>query len=160
MRLMSGSAPLAVTPAGRLLLQHVDVILERFSRAEGDLTALLEGRAGALRVGSFQDVSTRLLPQVLPSFAQTAPDISVVPVETRSDTALFEMVEVGDVDVAFCQLPLLDGPFEHVELIDDPFVLLVPAESPLADRDEPPPLREIERMPLIGYNDDRAQTQS
>lgn len=152
-----GSSPLAVTDAGRLLLQHVDVILERFRSAQHDLNAMLEGRAGSLRVGSFQDVSTRLLPQVLPGFAQSSPEIAVVPVESRSDAGLFELVEQGEVDLAFCQLPLLDGPFEHVELIEDPYVLLVSSDSPLADCDEPPPLSDIEQLPLIGYNDDRAQ---
>lgn len=154
-----GSSPLAVTDAGRLLLQHVEVILERFGAAQQELTALLDGRSGSLRIGSFQDVSTRLLPQVLPGFARTSPDISVVPVECRSDAALFELVEQGEVDLAFCQLPLLAGPFSHVELIDDPYVLLVPSESPLADRDDAPTLCDIEQMPLIGYNDDRAQSQ-
>jgi DNA-binding transcriptional LysR family regulator len=48
-------------------------------------------------------------------------------------------------------LPLEAGPFEHVELMRDPYVLVVPAGSPLAKRDRPPSLRELLEHPLISY---------
>src|SRR5207244_7470717 len=42
------------------------------------------------------------------------------------------------------------GPYEVAELMRDPYVLLVQADSPLAKRDRPPTLREIAELPLIG----------
>ena len=40
----------------------------------------------------------------------------------------------GELDLAFCSPPLPDGPFEALELMSDPYVLVVPADSPLAAR--------------------------
>ena len=37
-----------------------------------------------------------------------------------------------------------------MQLLRDPYVLIVPADSPLARRDRPPTLREIAELPLIG----------
>jgi DNA-binding transcriptional LysR family regulator len=37
-----------------------------------------------------------------------------------------------------------------VELMRDPYVLVLPADSPLATRPKPPSLREVAAMPLIG----------
>lgn len=154
-----GSAPLALTQAGEVLMQHVEIVLERFQEAQSDLVALREDRVDTLRVGVFQDVATRLLARVLPGFASLAPDIEVAPVESQSDASLFELVEEGDVELAFCQLPVPDGPFEHIELTDDPFVLLVAANSPLAESEDPPSLEEITKLRLIGLNESRAQEQ-
>ena len=42
------------------------------------------------------------------------------------------------------------GPFESVELMDDPYVLVVPADSPLAQAG-PAGLEEIADLPLIGH---------
>ena len=44
------------------------------------------------------------------------------------------------------------GPFEHIDLLRDPYVLLTQTGSPLADRGVAPPLTEIGRMPLIAYS--------
>jgi DNA-binding transcriptional LysR family regulator len=152
-----GSSPIALTDAGRLLLDHVEIILSRFQAAQSDLDALVQGRAGVLRVGAFQSAATRLFPHVLPSFARVAPDVRIVPTEMQTDAPLFGLVERGEVDLAFCQLPIADGPFESIDLMEDPFVLVVSGRSPLAEQDEPPSLAEIGDMPLIGFNDSRAQ---
>ena len=47
-------------------------------------------------------------------------------------------------------LPLPPGPFAGEQLLRDPYVLVVPADSPLARRERPPTLREIVELPLIG----------
>ena len=46
-------------------------------------------------------------------------------------------------------LPLDPGPYEAVDLFRDPYVLVVPAGSPLAVRDRTPSLRELVEHPLI-----------
>src|SRR5438094_157282 len=44
-----------------------------------------------------------------------------------------------------------DGPFDSIELMRDPYVLVVQADAPLAERDAPPTLREIAELDLIGH---------
>ena len=50
--------------------------------------------------------------------------------EANSDQGLFELLGPGALDVSFGVLPLQDGPFEAVELLEDPFVLVTAAGSP------------------------------
>ena len=49
----------------------------------------------------------------------------------------------------FVLLPIGDAPLETVELLRDPYVLVVAAGSPLADG--PPSLQEIAEQPLVGF---------
>jgi DNA-binding transcriptional LysR family regulator len=70
--------------------------------------------------------------------------------ESASDNELLVCVERGDLDLSFVMPPLPEGPFTAVELMRDPWALLVPTDSPLATRREPPSLREVADLPLIG----------
>ena len=45
-----------------------------------------------------------------------------------------------------------EGPFEHVELLRDPYVLLTQEGSALAQREIAPTLAEIGRLPLVAYS--------
>jgi DNA-binding transcriptional LysR family regulator len=62
------------------------------------------------------------------------------------------MVERGELDLTFWALPVAAGPYDSVELLRDPYVLVVPAGSPLAALKRPPTLKEIALHPLIGFN--------
>ena len=45
--------------------------------------------------------------------------------EESDSTELLHLLEHGELDLAFAELPLSDGPFEWAELLQDPYVLLV-----------------------------------
>jgi molybdate transport repressor ModE-like protein len=150
-----GPRAVSLTDGGRLLLRHADAIVARLHAAQADMAALLAGEAGPLRVGILQSVGARLLPGLIRRFKEDFPRVSVQVHEGSSDDELLPLVESGDLDLAFAELPLPEGPFEWVELLRDPYVLLVAADSPLAERDTAPPLRELARLPLIGWRSDR-----
>src|SRR6185295_15708869 len=50
-------------------------------------------------------------------------------------------LEAGDLDLTFWTLPVAGGPYETVELLHDPYVLVLPAGSPLATSKRPPTLK-------------------
>jgi molybdate transport repressor ModE-like protein len=154
-----GPKPVSLTEAGRLLLRHADAIAARVAAAQADLTALAEGEAGTLRVGVFQSVGQRILPEVMSRFLHAWPQVKVTLTESADDTELLGLVERGDLDLTFADLPLVDGPFESVELLRDPYVLVVPAHSELAGRDMPPTTREIAELELIGHKHCRTLAQ-
>jgi DNA-binding transcriptional LysR family regulator len=154
-----GNYPVSLTPAGELLLEHAREILEQFRSAQSKLAALAEGTAGTLRVGVFHSVAANVLPRVLPAFARACPEFRVQPTETETDTPLFSLLEQRELDLMFSELPGIAGPFEGVELMEDPFILLVPVQSPLAMQDGPRSLEDIRQLPLIGFSDSRAQTE-
>jgi molybdate transport repressor ModE-like protein len=146
-----GPKAVSLTEAGRLLLTHADAIAARVAAAQADLTALGDGEAGALRVGVFQSVGQRILPDLMRRFLQGWPLVDVTLTESADDTELLGLVERGELDLTFSDLPLVEGPFDSVELMRDPYVLVVPADSSLASRGTPPPDREIAELDLIGH---------
>jgi len=86
-------------------------------------------------------------------FAVDWPGVSLRPVEAAADLPLYDAVERGDVDLSFVELPLPAGPFEAVELMSDPFVLVVRRDSPLARKSAS--LADLATVPLIGHTECR-----
>ena len=140
-----------LTDAGRLLLRHADAIVAQLDAARADMAALAEGAAGPLRVGIFQSVGARILPGLIRRFKQDWPRVEVSVQEETDAADLLRLVEHGELDLTFADLPLPEGPFEAVEILRDPYVLLVQAGSELAARDAAPTLRELAGMPLVTW---------
>ena len=145
-----GPRPVSLTEAGSLLLKHAEAITARLQAAQADLSALSAGDAGPLRVGTYQSVGAKVLPTLLREYQAEWPSVDIHLVESADDAELLELVERGELDLSFVILPLVPGPFEAVELMRDPYALLVRADSPLAARGRAPSLREISDLPLIG----------
>lgn len=122
-----GRKPLGLTEAGTLVLRHGVTILARVQAAQADLRALAAGAAGPLRVGTYPSVGARILPELLPSFATGWPELEVQLRESNSNRELLALIEQGELDLTFCMLPLEEGPFEALELLRDPWLLVVPA---------------------------------
>jgi DNA-binding transcriptional LysR family regulator len=153
-----GPKPVSLTEAGRLLLTHAEAIAARVA-AQADLTALEDGEAGTLRVGVFQSVGQRILPELMRRYLASWPMVGVSLTESADDSDLLAQVERGELDLTFSDLPLTEGPFESVELLRDPYVLVVPAGSELAERSSPPSLREVAQFQLIGHKYCRTRIQ-
>jgi DNA-binding transcriptional LysR family regulator len=138
------------TEAGLLLLGHADAIVAQLDAARADMAALAEGAAGTLRVGIYQSVGARLLPALVRRFRAQWPLVGVRVREESSAEDLLRLLEHGELDLTFADLPLREGPFEWAELLQDPYVLLVSARSELAELESAPSLREVAKLPLIG----------
>jgi len=146
-----GPRPVSLTEAGELLLRHADAIAARLQAAQADLAALDAGDAGPLLVGTYQSVGMRILPNLLREFGAQWPQVEVLLRESADDAELVQLIERGELDLSFVVLPVEPGPFETVELLQDPYVLVVPAGSPLTAGGRTPTLRELVEQPLIGY---------
>jgi len=120
----------------------------RLGRA--DFGALDSGSLGTLRVGITQSAGVRVLPALMRVFTRDWPAVKIAPSEAHSDLDLYERLERGELDLSFVELPMPDGPFETMRLLDDPYVLLLRRDDPLATRARRPTLLEIWSLPLIG----------
>ena len=145
-----GPRPVSLTEAGELLLRHADSIVGRLQAAQADLHALRAGEAGTLRVGTFQSVGARLLPEIMRTFVEQWPKIDVR-LDELEDDEIVGAIERGEIDVGFVLLPVGDAPLETVELLLDPHVLIVAAGSPLAGRHAT--LEQVASQPLVGFPD-------
>ncbi len=146
-----GPRAVSLTEAGKVLLRHAEAIVARLDAARADITALRAGETGTLRVGTYQSIGARVLPGVMRRFLSEWPGIELGLSEPATDPELYGLIESGELDLAFCSPPLPDGPFEALELMSDPHVLLVPADSELARR-KSASLDDLGDNVLIGSN--------
>jgi DNA-binding transcriptional LysR family regulator len=143
-----GARAVTLTDAGELMLRHAEAIVARLDAVRADMSALRAGETGTLRVGTYQSVGARVLPQLIRRFRDARPGVELSLHEPTTDPELYDEVERGDLDLAFCSPPLPSGPFEAAELMSDPYILLVPADSPLARR-RSASLDNLGDLPLI-----------
>jgi DNA-binding transcriptional LysR family regulator len=155
----SGPRPVRLTEPGRVLLGHAQAVLARVDAASADVDALVQGLVGEIRVGTYQSVATRLLPEVLARFHRQWPRVDVQLFESGSHDDIDDRLERGALDVGFTIPPLARADlFAYVELLRDPYVLVVGSDHPLsrAPRVE---LATLATIDLVGYRVCRAHAQ-
>ena len=144
-----GRRPVTATEAGERLLRHAARATAAMRAAEADLHALAEGDAGTLRVATFQSVGVRVIPPVMRLYVARRPAIEVKLVEADHGL-LIELLVRGELDLAFVADPL-ETAIERIDVLTDPYVLLAPAGSELAQTGKSVSVGEIARLPLIAY---------
>lgn len=144
-----GGREARVTEAGHRVLVHGAAILALARAADTELRALQDGTSGTVRLGTSQSIGARVVPQLLRRLEDLGADIAVELVEESWDEPLLDRLEAGALELTFAFAPLRRGPFESVELVQDPYVLLVSKTSPLAGRGRPLTLRQLGDTPLI-----------
>lgn len=145
-----GRRPISLTEHGALLFHHADRILATLSAAEAEMRNLVDGRE-RLRVGVFQSVGIRVVPPILQYFRARIPQTVIELAERTWEAELLDETESGDLDLTFATLPLEEGPFQFVELMSDPLVLLVQAESELAKRKSPLTFEDLAQIPIMTF---------
>ena len=153
-----GPRPVSLTEAGRVLNRHAERVLTRLVVARGDLAALTAGEAGTLRVGTFQSVGARILPETVRRFRNEWPGVTVRLVEDQEEDALVEQVLAGELELAFSTMDALDPRIDGVELVRDPWVLLAPPSSPLIGT-EPVPLTSLDRLAVVEWSTSSHQSE-
>lgn len=145
-----GRRPVQLTPAGQMLLTHARAVIARVSAAAADLQALASGEQGELRVGTLPSVGTKILPGLLGTFRAEWPGVQIVLRESRESSDLIQAVETGDIDLTFIDIgPHDTGSLQVRRLLDDPMVLVAPADSPEAVRPTVS-IDDVAHLPMIG----------
>ncbi len=150
-----GPKPVTLTPAGRLMLRHADVLVDRLTAAERDLEDLSTGTAGRLIVGTYQSVSVQLLPDLVREMRAASPDVDIHLVEHDDNESLVSALMEGELDVTFLTGPYEDSRLDIIELGFDPFVVILPADGALAtaNRGKTFPTGDLIGVPMVGQHD-------
>jgi molybdate transport repressor ModE-like protein len=150
-----GRRTVELTEAGRLLLGHAESIESRLRAAEADFRAYAAGLSGSLRIGVYQSVANKVLPEVMRRYKGRWPKVDVHLTEGANDLMLVEAVERGELDLTFAIEPIHDGPFEVRELMQDPYVVVTAAGSDLARRRLK--VADLDALPMVGYQHGKHQ---
>ena len=119
----------ALTEIGVLVAKRGDEVLAAtrdlvdFARHHGRLFE------GELRLGVIPTLAPYLLPKLLPLLQGRHPDLVVKLRETQTKVLVEELV-AGDLDAVMLALPAPEADVEVIRLIEDPFLLAVPADDP------------------------------
>jgi DNA-binding transcriptional LysR family regulator len=152
-----GRQAVGLTEAGRILLRHMSAIEARLNAAKSEIDGLAEGTIGPLRVGVYESVGARLLPEVVDRYRDLYPRVRVEVEEALSDLDLLQHVERGLLDLAFTLLPLPPGPFQTRLVLRDPWVLVAQTGSEHAALPAGClSLRALAELPLVSFRAPRA----
>jgi DNA-binding transcriptional LysR family regulator len=123
----------ALTEAGRTLVEHAAAILGRLEAAEAALSELADLKRGRLRMASFATAGATVLPPAVDAFRARHPAIELS-VQQASPSESVERLRAGLVDLALV-VDVDPSPAEGVEVVhlfEDPVQLALHRDHPLA----------------------------
>lgn len=129
----------ALTPAGHLLVEHAQAVLEQLERASAALAATRGGPSGPLRIGAFPTAARVLLPPALASLTAAYPGVE--PMVSEIDPAdVSAALRAGELDVALVHEydfvpPVTDASIETEPLFSEP-IYVTDRPSVAAARDD------------------------
>ena len=126
------------TDAGSALLLRAQTVLDELAAAQRELAGIAGSEAGTLRVGAIPTAVAELLPRALTAFRERRPGVELALREGSSPSQLRRLIS-GSADLAVIGvLPerrsTRDRRVELEHLLDDPLLLAVGREHPLAGR--------------------------
>lgn len=131
--LLRSPTGVTLTEAGQRLLERADAIAGELGQAEQELAELAAG-AGAVTLAAFPSAMVDLVPKAIARVAEVAPGVQVRVVEAEPPEAV-AAVGANDVDLAvvfaYAESVDADG-LERMPLLDDPTLVVLPGEHPLA----------------------------
>lgn len=122
-----------LTPAGVDAAARARVIVAEVEQMKEAARRSRDPEAGAVRLGIFPTLGPYLLPHVIPRIRERFPHLELLLVEEKSDVLLARLRE-GKLDAALLALPVLDEQLHTEFLFEEPFLLAVSAQHPLANR--------------------------
>lgn len=139
----------ALTHAGRAFLDEARHILARAGGAMDRARRASRGEVGRLAVGFLANTAYTLLPPVLRDFARGFPDVTL---ELRELTIpqQFEALRRENIDVGLLRPPVADAELSAETILEEPFVLALPAAHALCAMRRIP-LRRLARESFVMF---------
>ncbi len=138
---------LRITDAGHTVLEHAKRVVGSVDDLLAAIQGYLDPLAGTLRLGLIPTLSPYLLPALLPEMRARLPHITLTVVEEQT-AALLERVHSGTLDAAMLATEIDDHRLTAIPLFDEPLLLALSGQHPLAARISIDP-REIDPSSLL-----------
>jgi len=128
-----GPRGVKLTPAGRALVHHANLVLQQLERMRGELGKYAHGLKGHVRLLSNTIASTEFLPVALAAFLSGHPNVDI-DLEERPSHEIVQAVTGGFADAGIV-VDLVDlGDLETFPFATDRLVLITPRGHPLSRR--------------------------
>jgi LysR family hydrogen peroxide-inducible transcriptional activator len=124
-----------LTPVGEEIANRARLVLRDIEQIRTVARRSSNPAEGVLRLGLFPTLAPYLLPHVVPEVRRRYPLLRLQLAEEKTEDTV-RMVQQGELDAALLALPVRDEAMEIEVLFEEPFVLALPADHPLASRAE------------------------
>jgi DNA-binding transcriptional LysR family regulator len=136
-----GPRPVRITPLGEVVLTHGRDLLTK-AEALADAVDRFRAGNGRIDIGTFQGVSKLILPTVIRRLLDEHPGCDIRLSEVESEDP-----QIGDLDLLF-HYGRIEGDVEHVELLDEPYLLVAGAG---AFPDGPVQVKLLDDAPMVAW---------
>ncbi|KAB0584616.1 LysR family transcriptional regulator [Ideonella dechloratans] len=128
-----GSNEVSLTPLGEAIVRQAQGVIEQ---AQGIREIAQRGKdplAGPLRLGIIYTIGPYLLPELVRHAIDMTPQMPLI-LQENFTVKLLDMLRTGELDCAIMAEPFPDTGLAIAPLYDEPFLVAVPAQHPLAQR--------------------------
>ncbi len=128
-------------------------ILERSEFAVLSARQAERGEIGSIEMGFIPSAAFEFVPRIVAALAVRLPGVSFNPIEMMS-YEIVEALRAGRLDFGLTRSRGPAGPIQAARVINEPFVLALPADGALAALAEPT-LADLDGADFIGYSTER-----
>jgi LysR family hydrogen peroxide-inducible transcriptional activator len=129
-----GATEVSVTPLGQEIIRQAQQVLEQAAVIKEIAKRGKDPVAGPLRVGVIYTIGPYLLPELVKQTIARVPQMPLM-LQENFTTRLLEMLRAGELDCAILAEPFPDIGLASAALYDEPFMVAVPSQHPLAERE-------------------------
>ena len=122
-----------LTEVGAEIAQRARAVIHDVDQIKAIARRTQDPESGTLRLGLFPTLGPYLLPHVMPLLRERFPRLELLLVEEKTPVVLKQLHE-GKLDAGVLALPLHDEQLHCEFLFEEPFVLAVPRQHPLASK--------------------------
>ncbi|HUD43844.1 MAG TPA: DNA-binding transcriptional regulator OxyR [Dokdonella sp.] len=122
-----------LTEVGQEIAARARDVLNEVDQIKAIARRTVDPESGTLRLGIFPTLGPYLLPHVIPRIRERFPRLELLLTEEKTEVVL-RLLREGRLDAGILALPIHDPQLHSRFLFEEPFVLAVPDDSPLATR--------------------------
>lgn len=140
------------TPAGELLMAHLESLFDIVEMTLSDLEALTAGQSGSVRIlANLSSISSRV-PALVGALARDHPRIDIQLVQCNSEEAL-RSLSLGAAEIALVTGDLDLSAVTGFDLYSETLMAMLPSGHPLGCGRTTLTLSEIATLPYVGLSD-------
>jgi LysR family hydrogen peroxide-inducible transcriptional activator len=128
-----GASEVSVTPLGEAIVRQAQSVLEQAAAIKEIAKRGKDPLNGALRLGIIYTIGPYLLPELVKNAIELTPQMPLM-LQENFTVKLLDMLRTGELDCAIMAEPFPDTGLAIAPLYDEPFVIAVPKNHPLARR--------------------------
>ena len=130
----SGNKRILLTPAGEMLLQYAERLLEIYRELDYDMNLLVKQHSGVLRIGASTTVAQYIIPPILAQFHKKFKDIKVLLITGNTEEIELALLN-KEIEFGIIEGISRNPQIRYEEYLNDELVLVSALNNPVIKKD-------------------------